>query len=280
MSPVVTAVPGAYSEWETRAGIAELAQIAEHADALDYAHLTCSEHVAVPVKVAEQRGGKYWDPLATFGYLAARTHRIRFATQVLVLGYHHPLEIAKRYGTLDTITGGRLTLGLGVGSLEEEFNLLGVPFEDRGARADDAMRALRCALAADVPGYRGSHYKFDGMRVEPHAIQESLPLWVGGRSARSLRRAVELGDGWVPFGLSHDAVGSMLGKVELPDSFEVVLSTGVLDPLGDPDGAVRLVHDTVAAGATTVSVAITARSSDHYCEQLSALAALTQPEPT
>ena len=72
---------------------------------------------------------------------------IRFAAHVLVLGYHHPLAIAKRYGTLDVVTGGRVILGVGVGSLQEEFELLGAPFADRGARADDAMRALRAALS-------------------------------------------------------------------------------------------------------------------------------------
>ena len=76
----------------------------------------------------------YWDPLATFGYLAARTERIRFATHVLVLAYHHPLEIAKRYGTLDRVSNGRVILGVGVGTLKEEFDLIGAPFDDRGPR--------------------------------------------------------------------------------------------------------------------------------------------------
>ncbi|WP_155418976.1 LLM class flavin-dependent oxidoreductase, partial [Rhodococcus rhodochrous] len=95
-SPIVTRLPGAYNEWEATAGIDELTRIAVTADRLRFHHLTCSEHVAVPVPVAEVRGGTYWDPLATLGYLAGRTERIRLATQVLVLGYHHPLEIAKR----------------------------------------------------------------------------------------------------------------------------------------------------------------------------------------
>jgi len=121
VSPVVTRVPGAHGAWEVTAGIEELARIAECADRLGFHHLTCSEHVAVPATVAAQRGATYWDPLATFGYLSARTSRIRLATQVVVLGYHHPLEIAKRYGTLDLVSGGRLILGVGVGSLQEEF---------------------------------------------------------------------------------------------------------------------------------------------------------------
>src|SRR6478736_1497433 len=146
ISPIVTLNPRAHNAWEESAGLDELAAVAEAADRLGFHHLTCSEHVAVPVAAAAQRGTTYWDPLATFGFLAARTRRIRLVTQVLVLGYHHPLAIAKRYGTLDRVSGGRLVLGVGVGSLEEEFALLGAPYADRGARADEAMTALRASL--------------------------------------------------------------------------------------------------------------------------------------
>nr|WP_245545738.1 LLM class flavin-dependent oxidoreductase [Nocardia higoensis] len=240
-------MPGAHADWERGAGIAEPARIATHADALGFAHLTCSEHVAVPVPVAEQRGGTYWDPLATFGYLAALTTRIRFVTQVLVLGYHHPLAIAKRYGILDVVSGGRLTLGLGVGALEEEFA---------------------------TPEYHGEHYEFSGVLVDPHAVQDRVPLWVGGRTRRSLRRAVELADGWTPFALSHSAAAAMLAEVDLRPDFEVVLSAGPVDPLGDPSATECRITAAGAAGATTVNVSVAAESADHYCEQLGALADL------
>lgn len=274
-SPVVTRVPGAHSSWETTAGIEELARIAEEADRLGFHHLTCSEHVAVPEEIAEQRGATYWDPLATFGYLAARTQQIRLATQVLVLGYHHPLEIAKRYGTLDQVSGGRLVLGLGVGSLEEEFDLLGAEFAARGARADEAISALRGSLSRRVPSHHGEFYDYDGFVVEPHAKQERVPMWIGGRTLRSLRRATTYGDGWVPFGLSLDQLHDLLGKVELPDGFDVVLSAGrQLDPIGDPDRAERALTGLRAAGATIAGAAIAADSVEHYCDQLAALAVI------
>ncbi|GAB2632479.1 LLM class F420-dependent oxidoreductase [Prescottella soli] len=267
--------PEAHSEWERGADISDLAQVAETADRLGFHHLTCSEHVAVPVDVARARGGTYWDPLATFGYLAARTTRIRLATQVLVLGYHHPLEIAKRYGTLDVVSGGRLVLGLGVGTLREEFELLDAPFEDRGARADDALAALRAALSRSLPEYDGTYYEFHDLLVEPHAVQDRVPLWVGGRTMRSLRRAVEHGDGWVPFGLGVDELATMLGKVDVPAGFEIVLSAGApLDPLGDRDRTVRALDRRRAAGATIASAAIAATGAAHYCDQLQALQAL------
>jgi probable F420-dependent oxidoreductase len=277
VSPVVTRVPGAHADWERSAGIDELAAIAETADRLGFHHLTCSEHVAVPVDVAEQRGGTYWDPLATFGYLAARTTRIRLATQVLVVGYHHPLEIAKRYGTLDRVSGGRLTLGLGVGSLREEFQLLDAPFERRGPRADDALAALRAALSTPEPEYHGEHYDFSGMLVEPHAAQPRVPLWIGGRTRRSLRRALAHGDGWVPFGLPREELAAMLDDSDLPAGFEVVLPAGrPLDPSGAAESAEAALRRTSDAGATVAGVSIAAHSVEHYREQLDALRTIAE----
>src|SRR5687768_15050627 len=209
VTPVVTRLPGAHAQWERDAGVAEVERVVTEAERLGYDHATCSEHVAVPREIAKERGATYWDPLSIFGYLAARTTTIQFATFVLVLGYHHPLAIVKRYGTLDVVSGGRLILGVGVGSLEEEFELLGAEFEGRGGRADDAMRALRAALGQRVPAYDGPHWQFADMVVDPPAKQERVPMWVGGWTPRSLRRAVELGDGWVPFGLKPEDVASM-----------------------------------------------------------------------
>src|SRR4030088_3574931 len=154
VTPVLTMLPGAHARWEETAGIAEVEHVVVETERLGYHHVTCSEHVAIPVDAAATRGARYWDPLSTFGYLAAKTHTIRLATHVLVLGYHHPLAIAKRYGTLDRVCGGRLILGVGVGSLQEESALLAAPFADRGARADDALRALRASLGVTEPSYR------------------------------------------------------------------------------------------------------------------------------
>ncbi|SEG88890.1 probable F420-dependent oxidoreductase, Rv2161c family [Thermomonospora echinospora] len=277
ISPVVTRVPGAHAEWERSADIEDLGRIARVADELGFDHLTCSEHVAVPAEVAEVRGGTYWDPLSTFGYLAACTGRIRLATHVLVLGYHHPLEIAKRYGTLDRVCGGRLVLGLGVGTLREEFALLGAEFEERGRRADDALAALRAALSRRDPEYHGEFYDFSEMIVEPHAVQPRVPLWIGGRTPRSLRRAVRSGDGWVPFGLSPDELAGMLAAVDLPEGFEVVLTAErMLDPIGSPEGVERRLRALGAAGATVVGVRLSAESVAHYCEQLEALHTVLQ----
>jgi probable F420-dependent oxidoreductase len=273
--PILTAVPGMHNAWERDADVDALVRVVQCADRLGFDHVTCSEHIAVPTDVAGQRGGTYWDPLATLAFLAAGTTRIRLVTHVVVLGYHHPLALAKSYGTLDRLSRGRLTLGLGVGSLEEEFALLGASYGDRGARADDAIAALRAALGARTPTYRGDYYAFDDNVVDPTSMQSHLPFWVGGRTARSLRRAVEHGDGWAPFALGFRAVAELLETIPPRVGFDVVLGLGVIDPIGAPDAVTERLDRAAAAGATRVNAGLSSRSADHYCEQLGALAELS-----
>jgi len=282
VTPVLTRLPGAHARWEETAGIAEVERVVVEAERLGYHHVTCSEHVAVPRDIAKVRGATYWDPLATFGYLAARTTSIRLATFVLVLGYHHPLAIAKRYGTLDRVSGGRLVLGVGVGSLEEEFDLLGARFDDRGERGDDAIRALRASLSQLEPSYSGMHYEYDGFVLDPHAVQERVPIWIGGRTARSLRRAVELADGWAPFGIGTAELATMLERAGETDAWaardrplELVLQNErPLDPGAEPDRVTERLATFTELGGTILSCRFVHHSVDHYLEQLAAMAEL------
>jgi probable F420-dependent oxidoreductase len=274
-TPVVIMLPEAHARWEETGTIHDVARIAQAADGLGYHHLTCSEHIGVPDEQARRRGARYWDPLATFGFLAARTERIRFATNVLVLPYHHPLEIAKRYGTLDLLSGGRLILGVGVGTLKEEFDLIGAPFDDRGSRGDDAMRALRASLSESVPEYHGSHYSFGGLVVDPCAVQDRVPIWVGGRTFRSLRRAVALGDGWCPFGIDAEQAAQWLARVELPEGFAVVLGPDrPFEPIENPDATADALGNLADTGTTIALARFVHHSVEHYLEQLEALADL------
>jgi len=282
VTPVLTRLPRAHARWEADAGIDEVERVVRAAERLGYEFATCSEHVAIPTAVAATRGATYWDPLATFGYLAARTTTIRLATFVLVLGYHHPLAIAKRYGTLDRVCAGRLILGVGVGSLEEEFALLGAAFAGRGERGDDALRALRAAFGEPTPRYAGTHYRFDDFVVDPCGVQRDVPLWVGGRTGRSLRRAVALADGWAPFALRPDDVARLVAAARATAAWsrrtaplEVVLQPAPpLDPLDAPGPT----QDTLAAhrdaGATALALRFRHRSPEHYVEQLEALQTL------
>ena len=271
-TPMVMQIPGVASEWEAHGTVDDLARVAVAADALGFDHLTCAEHVAVPSGAGAGRGLTYWDPAATLGFLAARTSRIRLTTSVLVLGYHHPLEIAKRFGTIDVLSAGRLVLGVGVGSLAEEFDILGAAFTDRGERADESLAALRVSLSNPRPSFEGRFYRFSDVVVEPCAVQETVPIWVGGRTLRSLRRAVTLADGWIPFGLTAARMGEMLARFDLPGGFEVVLPTSrAVDPIADPGGTADELNLLRAAGATVVNCSVRADSAGHLCDQLVAL---------
>jgi probable F420-dependent oxidoreductase len=272
ITPALTMLPRAHARWEETASLDEIVEVVQTAERLGYHHVTCSEHVVVPVDAAAIRGGRYWDPLATFGYFAAVTATIRLATHVLVLGYHHPLEIVKRYGTLDLVSGGRLILGVGVGSLTEEFQLLGAPFDDRGDRADDALRALRAAWGRAEPSYAGPYYEFKDFVVDPHAPRTDVPIWIGGRTRRSLRRAVALADGWAPFGVTPAESRAWLDSMDVPAGFDVALQPETpIDPSAAPEAARHAVDELQAGGATVINLRFVSHSMSHYCEQLAAM---------
>ncbi len=285
-SPVVTLTPRGHAPWEEDAGPDELRRVAEAADRLGYYHLTCSEHVGIPTDVAPLRGARYYDPLSTFGFLAAFTERIRLATHVLVLPYHHPLEVAKRYGTLDRLSKGRLILGLGVGSLEEEFRMIGAEFENRGPLYEDALRALRAALRGRQPSYAGTHFSFQGFTIDPCAVQERVPLWLGGRTERSLRRALEFADGWDPFGLGLDELRVLLERYqtkpawrereERGEPLELIFQPQRAFDLTTSDGletARRLCEGYAGLGASVLSLRFKSASLEQFVEQLEICAA-------
>jgi probable F420-dependent oxidoreductase len=280
VTPIVSLNPRfKVPDWELDGTMDDVVAVAVEADRLGYRWISCPEHIAIPEEVASVRGGRYFDPLVTLSYAAAATARLGLLTHVLVLGYHHPLEIVKRYGTLDEASGGRLILGVGVGSLEAEFALLGAEFDGRGARADDALAAIRASFGHRAPTYHGTHYRYDGFLVEPSGLERHLAIWVGGRTHRSLRRALDLGDGWIPFGLSAAELGIMLEEAAVTEAlaarsapFDVVLAPErPLDPLGDPAGAAAAVTAYAALGATGLSLRFRHRSLDHYREQLAAM---------
>jgi hypothetical protein len=273
---VVTNVAGGALTWEKKAPPSEdIGRVAETADRLGYHHHVQRAHRS-PSSESARRGTAYWDPLATFGYVAA-PHRPDPAR-------HHDAVRARispsachreRYGTLDHIAGGRVILGLGVGSLKEEFDLLGAPFEDRGARGDDALRALRAALPTNQPSYQGEYYSFDGLTVDPCALQPHMPFWIGGRTKRSLRRAVTLADGWCPFYVSIDTAAEWLKSFDVPPGFEVVMpAEHSLDPVGEPAATKDTLETMAAGGTTTLSARFVHHSLEHYLEQLHALAEL------
>ncbi len=286
-TPIVTLNPRRHAVWEESAGIHELRRIAQAADRLGYHHLTCSDHVAIPTAVAPSRGSRYYDPFATLGFFAAATERMRLLTHVLVLPYHHPLELAKRLGTLDQLSCGRVIAGVGVGSLREEFELLGVDFDGRGPRYEDALQALRAALGKRQPAYSGLHFTFHDFIVDPCAVQERMPIWLGGRSARSLRRALKLADGWDPFGFSLAQLESLLdGARQWPEwrsreePIDLILAPDSPIDVGAPEripGTIDAIAQYQRIGATVLSLRFSSRSPEDFLDQLDTFMAKVAP---
>jgi probable F420-dependent oxidoreductase len=273
-------------EWEVTASVDDVVTVVQQAEALGYDWVACSEHMAIPAAASTVRGGRYFDPFSTLGYFAALTSRIGLLTHMVVLPYHHPLELVKRLGTLDVLSNGRVVLGVGVGSLQPEFEVLGHAFEGRGERADDAIRAIRAAWGQRIPEYHGTHYDFSGYIVEPSGLPRHVPIWVGGRTKRSLRRALELGDAWMPFGFTLDALTALLREGRTADALAtyrdqhgadlpmLLAPEPPIDPLGDPEGTAEFLSAYVALGATGFSLRFDHHSPAHYAEQMEAMVAL------
>jgi len=268
--------------WEETASVEDVVAVARAAEHAGVDWVACSEHIGIPESASGVRGGRYWDPFSTLGFIAAHTERVGLLTHMVVLPYHHPLEIVKRLGTLDLLSHGRVMLGVGVGSLQPEFELLGHRFEGRGDRSDDAIRAIRAAWGVRLPAYEGPHYKFSGFIVEPSGLPRPVKVWVGGRTRRSLRRAAELGDAWMPFRLKLDELNAMLGEHrvrELIDRREqpldlVFAPEPPVDPLGEREQTRQIFQAYATAGATGLSMRFRHDSRTHYVEQMEAAVGL------
>jgi probable F420-dependent oxidoreductase len=138
------------------------------------------------------------DPLIWMAFVASATKRIKFATGIMILPQHNPVVVAKQVATLDHLSGGRVMLGIGVGWLKEEFEALGVPFEDRGRRTDEYMQAMRELWSADKPTFSGKYVNFRDAYCRPQPVNKHVPLIVGGHSEAAAKRAGRLGDGFFP----------------------------------------------------------------------------------
>jgi probable F420-dependent oxidoreductase len=191
---------------------ANLARVAEKAETLGYDTLWFSDHIVIPTEVksfypydpsgrmAFNPAEPYWEPLTVIGYVAGRTSRVRLGTSVLVLPYRNPVVTAKMLATLDVLSDGRVTLGAGVGWMEEEFNAIGLDtYLRRGAYSDECIRIFRELWTKDNPTFQGEFHQFSNVRCEPRPVQPGgIPIWIGGHTPQAIRRAARLGDGWQP----------------------------------------------------------------------------------
>lgn len=198
-----------YDRW---GGVDAIVEAAQAADRLGYYAVGLPEHLVMPARDGVDPVSAVWyDDFVLGATLAAHTSRVRLLFNAGVVPYRHPVELAKLLATLDVVSKGRVTYIVGTGWMRREFRLLDVPFDDRGARTDDALRAMRTMWTQPTPSYEGSHFSIPPVHFLPTCVQQPhVPLWIGGNGPRPIRRAVELGDGWIPFGIGFEEILALL----------------------------------------------------------------------
>jgi probable F420-dependent oxidoreductase len=179
-------------------------RFAEAAQELGFGSLWTTEHIVVGPEGVDPYGRLY-DSLVTLGWIAGWTERIGLGTSIVLVPLHNPFHLAKQVATLQELSGGRFTLGVGMGWHRDEYDFMGVEFEGRGRRADEAIRLMR-ALWSGERSFEGRVWSYRDATAEPHPSPQP-EIWVGGSSERAIRRARELGDVW------HPSRGSDAGHV-------------------------------------------------------------------
>jgi probable F420-dependent oxidoreductase len=186
----------------------QLGEIAMRAEDLGYESVWVGEHVVTPVTLAHAYPGtsgrppfapdsRFIEPFTALAYLAALTRAVRLGTGILILPLHSPVPVARAIATLDVLSGGRVSLGFGVGWMREEFDAVGQDFSDRGRRTDEMIAVLDSLFTKKRPSFAGQYYQLPEMGFEPKPVQQPRPPFlVGGTSPAALRRAAALGDGW------------------------------------------------------------------------------------
>ena len=185
---------GHAAEFVTGDAIAEMAAAVEAAG-LDAVHVT--DHPAPDDRWLAGGGHHAQDPLIALAFAAAATRRISLHTHVYVAAYRNPFLAAKGVATLQTLSGGRVILGVAAGYLKPEFFALGVDFDARNDLLDETIAVMRRAWVEEGVAVEANGYSARGVTQLPHPAP--VPIWIGGNSRQAMRRAVEIGDGWSPF---------------------------------------------------------------------------------
>jgi probable F420-dependent oxidoreductase len=282
--------------WEATATPDDLVAVARAADRAGALYVGVCEHIAIPKPYDASMGTTWYHPFVTLGFLAAATERVRLLSHVIALPYHHPLEAAKAFATLDALSGGRAVAGVGAGHVEPEFALLGVDFGRRGDWVERSLPALRAALDEEYPTLASGDWGLDGSAgLAPRPVQASVPIWVGGSSPVAVRRAAQYGDGWLPQGVKR---GDLPGVVERirglragagrPDAFDVGALVGCyvgapdwdvggFTYTGSPDEIAAALRGWVEAGANQLQVRFHSREPGELVDQVERFGAEVAP---
>ena len=186
--------------WQLKVTGREQTALAKWAEKLGYAMIAVPEHHIIPKAHVELSGPFYFNAFTAMAHFAGATETVRVNRCIALLTMQNPIVTAKQLATMDWLSGGRVTVTFGVGWLEEEFDILGVPFHERGAMADEYTRAIIELWTSDSPEFEGKYVSFKDVAFEPRCVQRPhLPIWYGGDAKAVLRRTARFASGWWPF---------------------------------------------------------------------------------
>jgi probable F420-dependent oxidoreductase len=257
------------------AAAATITEAAQLAESLGFAGVWVSDHVARPT--AQDYPSPYLsDPLLTLTWAAAATERIGLGTSVLVVPQHNALWLANALASLDALSGGRLTVGAGVGWSAAEFAALGQPFTNRGRRMDEIIDVLRACWGDDPVNFEGEFVHIDDFRVQPKPAHP-IPLWLGGTTEAAFRRAVTKGDGFHAMSTEPADLPPIVARIRRDrpeESFPISMRTG-WDPQGmEPDRILREYDEFEAAELQYVVSAPWRSDRDSWLRSMELLAGL------
>ncbi len=205
-------------------------------ESLGFDSVWVTDHIVVPSASLEAFGPTFFEAMTVMSYVAGITRTVQIGAAILIVPYRHPLLLAKMLATADQLSGGRVVLGAGLGWLETESSLMGVPHRRRAKIADEALAVMRACWESEVPEFHGEVFDFTDFHFapRPHAGR-SLPILIGGASTAAMRRAARLGDGWIGDGLTFEELEMSLAQLasELKaagrkrDEMEIAMRTGL-----------------------------------------------------
>ncbi|HUI47049.1 MAG TPA: TIGR03619 family F420-dependent LLM class oxidoreductase [Acidimicrobiia bacterium] len=278
--------------WEREGTVEDMARVAQACDTAGFLYVAVCHHVAIPPEPAEMMSTQWFDPIATLGYLAARTTRTRLMTNVFIAAYQPPLATAKAFATLDRLSNGRLIVGIGAGHVEGEFDALGVSFAGRGRLADRALEIISAALTDEWTDPGSGRV---GQRPRP-VQRPHPPIWIGGSGKPALRRVATMADGWIPQATPLDQLPADIETIlrerdrvrpgAVPEiGYHLVahvgeptweLPKGVMH--GSPDRIAEFANKRLGAiGVSHLQVRLYARDASEQCDQIAAFGAEVGP---
>lgn len=228
------------------AGAQNIVKVARWAEELGFHSLWATDHVVLPERVdswypygaggrwTNPAGTNWLDPLLALAWAGSAAPHCKLGTDVIVAPLRNPLLLAKQLASLDDLSGGRVLLGVGAGWMKEEFDLIGVPFAERGARAVEMVRLMRACWSGEAIDFHGRFWQVADCRMHPLPPRRSIPVYWGGHSEAALRRVARVGDGWLPLSVSPADLRAGWQKIRRyceqyrrdPDSVSIVMRPG------------------------------------------------------